>query len=103
MKGHDFVARLIERAKSAHCSALVLTIDLQTVCQRHKDIRNGLRARRRFTLPNLLNIMTKPRWALGMLGTRRHGFGNIIGPVQGVDDMFKLRDSVSRHFDPSLG
>jgi L-lactate dehydrogenase (cytochrome) len=103
MKDRDFVARLIERAKSANCSALVVTMDLQTVGQRHKDIRNGVRARRRFTVPNLLNIMTKPRWALGMLGTRRHGFGNIIGHVQGVDDMFKLRDWVSRQFDPTLG
>ena len=103
MKDRDFVARLIERAKSANCSALVVTMDLQTVGQRHKDIRNGVRARRRFTLPNLLNIMTKPRWALGMLGTRHHGFGNIIGHVQGVDDMFKLRDWVSRQFDPTLG
>jgi L-lactate dehydrogenase (cytochrome) len=103
MKDRDFVARLIERAKSANCSALVVTMDLQTVGQRHKDIRNGVRARRRFTLPNLLNIMTKPRWALGMLGTRHHGFGNIIGHVQGVDDMFTLRDWVSRQFDPTLG
>ena len=103
MKDRDFVARLIERAKSAHCSALVVTMDLQTVGQRHKDLRNGLRARRRFTLANLLNIMTRPRWAVGMLGTRRHGFGNIIGHVPGVNDMFKLRDWVSCQFDPALG
>ncbi len=78
-------------------------MDLQTVGQRHKDIRCGVRARRRFTLPNLLNILTKPRWTLGMLGTRRHGFGNIIGHVPGVDDMFTLRDWVSSQFDPTLG
>ena len=102
MKDRDFVARLIDRAGRANCSALVVTMDLQTVGQRHKDIRSGVRARRRFTLANLLNIMTRPRWALGMLGTRRHGFGNVIGHVPGVDDMFALRDWVSRQFDPAL-
>jgi hypothetical protein len=103
MKDRDFVMRLMDRAERSNCSALVVTMDLQAVGQRHKDIRNGVRARRRFTLPNLLNIMTKPHWALGMLGTRRHGFGNIIGHVRGVADMFALRDWVSRQFDPTLG
>src|SRR6185369_15683523 len=86
MRDRDFVARLIERAKNANCSALVLTLDLQVLGQRHKDLKNGLSAPPKLTIPNLLNMLTKPRWCLGMLGTRRRQFGNIVGHVKGVGD-----------------
>ncbi len=79
MRDRDFIERLIDRAKAAGCDALALTLDLQIIGQRHKDLKNGLSAPPRPTLANLLNIATKPRWALGMLGTRRRGFGNIVG------------------------
>src|ERR1700753_3946017 len=78
MRDRAFVERLIERAKAARCGALVLTLDLQILGQRHKDIRNGLSAPPKPTLANILNLMTKPRWCMGMLGTKRHSFGNIV-------------------------
>ena len=87
LKDRDFIARLIDRAMAAGCSALVITLDLQILGQRHKDLKNGLSAPPKLTLPNILNMATKPRWGLGMLGTKRHGFGNIIGHVKGVDDI----------------
>ena len=79
----DYIERLIDRAKAAHCSALVLTLDLQIIGQRHKDLRNGLSAPPKLTLPNIINMATKVRWGLGMLGTKRRGFGNIVGHVKG--------------------
>ena len=102
MKDRTFIERLIDRAKAAHCGALVLTLDLQIIGQRHKDLKNGLTAPPRLTLPNILNIASKPRWALGMLGTKRRQFGNIVGHVQGVKDMANLGAWTSQQFDPSL-
>ena len=102
MKDRDFINRLIDRAKAAHCSALVLTLDLQVLGQRHKDLRNGLSAPPRLTILNMLNLMTKPRWCLGMLGTKRRGFGNIIGHASNVTDMSSLSAWTSQQFDPAL-
>jgi L-lactate dehydrogenase (cytochrome) len=102
MKDRDFIERLIDRAKAAKCSALVLTLDLQILGQRHKDIKNGLSAPPKMTLTNILNLMTKPAWGLGMLGTKRRGFGNIVGHVKGVADMGSLSAWTSKQFDPSL-
>ena len=92
MRDRDFIERLIDRAKAANCGALVLTLDLQILGQRHKDLKNGLSAPPRLTLPNIVNMMTKLRWCLGMLGTRRRQFGNIVGHVKGVGDMGSLSD-----------
>jgi len=102
MKDRDFIERLIDRAKAAHCSALVLTLDLQIIGQRHKDIKNGLSAPPKLTLPNILNMLTKPRWGLGMLGTPRRGFGNIIGHVKGIETMGTLSEWTAKQFDPAL-
>ena len=102
MKDRDFIERLIERAKLANCSALVLTLDLQILGQRHKDLKNGLSAPPKMTLANIIDIATKPRWALGMLGTQRRQFGNIVGHVKGVSDMSKLSEWTASQFDPAL-
>jgi len=102
IKDRDFMERLIERARAASCSALVLTLDLQIIGQRHKDLKNGLSAPPKMTLPNILNMMTKPHWGLGMLGTQRRGFGNIVGHVSGVEDMGSLSQWTASQFDPTL-
>src|SRR5476649_775873 len=102
MRDRDFVERLIDRAKAAKCSALMLTLDLQILGQRHKDIVNGLSAPPRPTLANLLNLTMKPRWCLGMLGTRRRTFGNIVGHAKGVRDMSSLATWTGEQFDPRL-
>jgi L-lactate dehydrogenase (cytochrome) len=102
MKDRGFIERLIDRAKGANCSALVLTLDLQILGQRHKDIKNGLSAPPKLTIPNIINLMTKPRWGLGMLGTRRRGFGNIVGHVKGVENMGSLSEWTAKQFDPGL-
>jgi len=102
MKDRDYIERLIERAKAAQCSALVITLDLQIIGQRHKDLKNGLSAPPKLTVANILNMMTKPRWGLGMLGTKRHGFGNIIGHVKGVENMGSLSEWTAKQFDPAL-
>ena len=102
MKDRDFIERLIDRAKAAKCDALVLTLDLQILGQRHKDIRNGLSAPPKLTIKNILNMMTKPRWCMGMLGTKRHGFGNIVGHAKNVSDMSSLSTWTSQQFDPAL-
>jgi L-lactate dehydrogenase (cytochrome) len=102
MKDRAFIERLIDRAKAAHCSALVLTLDLQILGQRHKDLKNGLSAPPKLTLANILNIATKPRWALGMLGTPRRQFGNIVGHVSGVENMSSLSSWTAQQFDPAL-
>ncbi len=102
MRDRDFIERLIVRAKAARCGALVLTLDLQILGQRHKDLKNGLSAPPKLTLPNLLNMMTKPRWCLGMLGTSRRQFGNIVGHVKGVDNMGSLSAWTAQQFDPRL-
>lgn len=102
MKDRGFIERLIERARAANCSALMLTLDLQVLGQRHKDIRNGLSAPPKPTLANLINLATKPRWCLGMLGTRRRTFGNIVGHAQGVGDLSSLSSWTAEQFDPAL-
>jgi L-lactate dehydrogenase (cytochrome) len=102
IRDRDFITRLIERAKAANCSALVLTLDLQIIGQRHKDLKNGMTAPPKMTIPNIINMMTKPRWGLGMLGTRRHQFGNIVGHVKGVEDMSSLSSWTNDQFDPTL-
>jgi L-lactate dehydrogenase (cytochrome) len=102
MRDRDFVERLIDRAKAAKCSALMLTLDLQILGQRHKDIINGLSTPPRMTLSNLLNLASKPRWCLGMLGTRRRSFGNIVGHAKGVRDMSSLATWTAEQFDPRL-
>jgi len=102
MKDRGFIERLIDRAKAANCSALVLTLDLQILGQRHKDLKNGLSAPPKPTLANIINLATKVRWGLGMLGTKRRQFGNIVGHVQGVDDMGNLGAWTAQQFDPAL-
>jgi L-lactate dehydrogenase (cytochrome) len=102
MKDRDYIERLIDRAKAANCSALVLTLDLQILGQRHKDLKNGLSAPPKLTIANIINMMTKPRWGLGMLGTKRHGFGNIVGHVKGVENMGSLSEWTAKQFDPAL-
>jgi L-lactate dehydrogenase (cytochrome) len=102
MRDREFIERLIDRAKAAGCDALVLTLDLQILGQRHKDLKNGLSAPPKPTIANLINIVTKPRWCLGMLGTRRRQFGNIVGHVKGVENMGSLSDWTARQFDPRL-
>jgi L-lactate dehydrogenase (cytochrome) len=102
MKDKDFVSRLIARAKAANCSALVLTLDLQIIGQRHKDIKNGLSAPPKPTIANIVNLISKPRWCIGMLGAKRRNFGNIVGHVHGVSGMTSLSDWISQQFDPSL-
>jgi L-lactate dehydrogenase (cytochrome) len=102
LRDRAFMERLIDRAKAANCSALQITLDLQILGQRHKDIKNGLSAPPKLTLPNIIDMATKPRWCLGMLGTRRREFGNIVGHVQGVDNMSSLSAWTSQQFDPTL-
>ena len=102
MKDRDFIERLIDRAKAANCSALQLTLDLQILGQRHKDIKNGLSAPPKPTLANLINLATKPRWCLGMLGTRRRTFGNLVGHVKAVSNMASLASWTNEQFDPTL-
>ncbi|MFG5777599.1 L-lactate dehydrogenase [Comamonas sp. J-3] len=102
MRDRDFMERLIDRAKAANCSALQVTLDLQILGQRHKDIKNGLSTPPKPTLRNLINLATKPRWCMGMLGTKRRSFGNIVGHVKGVADMSSLGSWTADQFDPSL-
>ena len=102
MKDRAFIEALIDRAKQANCSALILTLDLQILGQRHKDLKNRMTAPPKLTARNLLNIATKPRWALGMLGTRRRGFGNIMGHVKGIENMASLAQWSAEQLDPTL-
>ncbi|WP_225785533.1 alpha-hydroxy acid oxidase [Xenophilus sp. Marseille-Q4582] len=102
MRDRDAMARMIQRCKDAKCSALVLTLDLQVIGQRHKDLKNGLTAPPRPTLRNLLNLATKPAWCLGMLGTQRRTFRNLVGHVKGVSDMSSLAAWTNEQFDPRL-
>jgi L-lactate dehydrogenase (cytochrome) len=102
MRDRDFMDQLMDRARSAGVSALVLTLDLQVLGQRHKDLKNGLTAPPKPTLANIINLMTKPRWCLGMAQTRRHGFGNLIGHAKGVSDMSSLSAWTKEQFDPKL-
>ena len=102
MRDRAFISRLIARAAAAQCSALVLTVDLQVLGQRHKDVKNGLSVPPRMTLPNILNIATKPRWVRAILATRRRSFGNIVGHVTGVADTSSLGSWTAAQFDPAL-
>ena len=102
MRDREAMVRMIARAKAAKCSALVLTLDLQVIGQRHKDIKNGLTAPPRPTLRNIINLATKPRWCLGMMGTKRHTFRNLVGHVKGVSDMNSLAAWTNEQFDPRL-
>ncbi len=102
MRDRDAMAAMIERTRKANCSALVLTLDLQVIGQRHKDLKNGLTAPPKPTLANIINLVTKPRWCLGMAGTRRHTFGNLVGHVKGVSDMRSLSAWTNEQFDPRL-
>ena len=92
MSDRPFIENLIDRAKEANCSALVITLDLQILGQRHKDIKNQMTAPPKLTLKNILNMATKPHWCFGMLKTRRHGFANIIGHATGVEDLNSLSE-----------
>ena len=102
MRDREAMANMIERARTARCSALVLTLDLQVIGQRHKDLKNGLTAPPKPTIGNIINLMTKPHWCLGMAGTRRHTFGNLVGHVKGVSDMRSLSAWTNEQFDPRL-
>jgi L-lactate dehydrogenase (cytochrome) len=102
MRDQDYMANLIQRAKDANCSALILTADLQVMGQRHKDIKNGLSAPPKPTLTNIINLMTKPQWCMNMLGTKRRSFGNIVGHAKGVEDLSSLSSWTEEQFDPRL-
>ncbi|AHD02001.1 alpha-hydroxy acid oxidase [Leisingera methylohalidivorans] len=102
MKDEDYIRRLIQRAKDAKCSALVITLDLQILGQRHKDLKNGLSAPPKLTPKTIANLMTKWAWGLQMLGAKRRNFGNIVGHVQGVSDTSQLGVWTAEQFDPSL-
>ena len=102
MKDEDFVDAIIERARAANCSALVLTLDLQILGQRHKDLKNGLTSPPKLTLPNMINMATKPAWSMGMARTPRRTFRNIVGHVKGVTDLADLTKWANEQFDPML-
>ena len=102
MRDRGFIENLIGRAKAANCSALVLTLDLQILGQRHKDLRNGLSAPPKWTPKHAWQLATRPGWCLKMLGTRRHGFGNIVGHAQNVGDLSSLASWTKEQFDPRL-
>lgn len=102
LKDDDFMSRLMDRARAANCSALVITVDLQVLGQRHKDIKNGLSAPPKLTAASIANMATKVQWGLGMLGTKRRFFGNIIGHAKGVSDPSSLSSWTAEAFDPAL-
>ena len=102
MRDRGFVGDLIDRARAAGCAALVLTLDLQILGQRHKDLRNALSAPPRLTPKHLWQMAQRPRWCLGMLGTRRHRFGNVVGHAKGVSDLSSLGAWTAEQFDPRL-
>lgn len=102
MRDQDYVSRLIERARAAKCSALVITLDLQILGQRHKDLKNGLSAPPKLTPSTIANLATKWRWGIGMLGASRREFGNIVGHVEGVSDAADLGAWTGEQFDPTL-
>ena len=102
MRDRGFAKSLVERAKAAKCSALVLTLDLQVLAQRHKDVINGLSSPPKLTIKNIMNIATKPRWALGMLGTQNRKFANIVGHVKNIGDIASLNEWANNQFDPTL-
>jgi L-lactate dehydrogenase (cytochrome) len=102
MKDRGFVRSLIERAAAAKCSALVLTVDLQVLGQRHCDVKNGLSVPPSLKLKNLINMASKPRWVLGVLAGKRWNFGNLQGHVKGIDGVASLAQWVGGQFDQTL-
>ncbi|PZX11546.1 alpha-hydroxy acid oxidase [Celeribacter halophilus] len=102
MRDQEFLRNIIQRAKDAGCSALVLTLDLQILGQRHKDLKNGLSAPPKLTPAVIADLATKWTWGLEMLRTKRHGFGNIVGHAKGVDDPSSLFTWTAEQFDPRL-
>ncbi len=102
LKDDDYMTRLFDRAKAAKCSAAVITVDLQLLGQRHKDLKNGLSAPPKLTVKSVANMMTKVQWGLGMLGTKRRFFGNIVGHAKGVEDASSLTTWTAEAFDQSL-
>ena len=102
MKDRSFIYELIERAKKANCSALMITLDLQVMGQRHRDVKNGLSVPPKMTLKNVIDLMRRPKWCFRMLKTKNRKFGNIVGHVKGVKDMSSLAEWTSKQFDPSL-
>ena len=102
MRDRGFAENLIERAKAAGCSALVLTLDLQVLGQRHKDLRNGLSAPPKMTPQVIADLVRHPAWCLEMLGTKRRTFGNIVGHAKGVKDLSSLSSWTAEQFDPTL-
>jgi L-lactate dehydrogenase (cytochrome) len=102
MRDRGFIKELIQRAAKAKCSALVLTVDLQVLGQRHRDIRNGMTVPPRITIANLLDIATKPAWALSILRGKRRTFGNLAGHVKGMDGIKSLAQWTNEQFDPRL-
>ena len=102
MKDQSFSKNLIKRAKDVGCSALILTVDLQILGQRHKDIKNGLSTPPKLTIKNILDLIKYPKWCFNMMSTPRRTFRNIVGHVEGVSDVTKLSSWVSEQFDPKL-
>lgn len=102
LKDDDFMQRLFDRAKAAQCSAAMITLDLQVLGQRHKDLKNGLSAPPKLTPKSIVNMMTKVQWGLGMLGTKRRFFGNIVGHAKGVSDPSSLSSWTAEAFDEAL-
>ncbi|MCX7960586.1 MAG: alpha-hydroxy-acid oxidizing protein [Burkholderiales bacterium] len=102
MRDRGFAAELIARAKAAKCSALVLTLDLQIQGQRHRDLKNGLTVPPKLTAKTLLDVLTKPGWALNVLTSRRKTFGNLEGRIRGADNLATLSQWIASQFDPTL-
>ncbi|MFD1344484.1 alpha-hydroxy acid oxidase [Litorisediminicola beolgyonensis] len=102
LKDDDFMQRLFDRAKAANCSAAIVTVDLQLLGQRHRDIKNGLSAPPKLTVKSVANMATKVKWGLGMLSTKNRFFGNIVGHAKGVTDPSSLSSWTAQAFDQSL-
>jgi L-lactate dehydrogenase (cytochrome) len=102
MRDREFIRNLIARAAAAKCSALVLTVDLQILAQRHRDIKNGLSVPPKMKVANVIDMLTKPRWLGGILGTRRRSFGNLVGHVKVAKDAGSLGEWTASQFDPAL-
>jgi L-lactate dehydrogenase (cytochrome) len=102
MRDRGFAASLVERAKAAQCPALMLTVDLQILGQRHRDLKNGLTVPPKLTFRNAFDIASKPRWALAMLRTPHRSFGNVVDALPGTKDLTTLSQWIASQFDPTL-
>jgi L-lactate dehydrogenase (cytochrome) len=102
MKDRGFIKALIERAIAAKCSALVLTVDLQVIGQRHADIKNGMTVPPEWSLSKLIDFATKPAWVSGVLRGKRRTFGNIASQIKDTDDITKLAEWTNSQFDTTL-